>query len=228
MRGIHDEELKRRAIGLRRKGYSYPMIEKVLSIPRATLSGWLSGLCLSARVKCVLLKRKKQNLLVVREKARVVLQKNRQVASHDRDLKVVEDYKNFGLDIRAKELLLAMLYLGEGFKRVSVVGLGNSNPDICKMFIRLLKDIYNVSDEKFRCYLHLRMDQNSEKEKKYWSKKLEISEQLFRKTQFDRRTRNSKTWSSYHGVCSVYCYDAVIEKRVTALQKFLVKKILGG
>jgi len=228
MRGVHDEKLKHQAIALRRKGYSYPMIVKVLSVPRATLSGWLSELRLSVRVKGILLKRKKQNLVAVREKALVVLQKNRQVASHSRDLMIAADYDNFGLDKRTKELLLAMLYLGEGFKRVSVVGLGNSNSDICKMFVRLLKEIYNVPDEKFRCFLHLRMDQNSEEEKKYWSRKLGLSEQLFRKSQFDRRTQNSKTWSSYHGVCSVYCYDAVIEKRITALQKFLVKKILGG
>jgi hypothetical protein len=55
----------------------------------------------------------------------------------------------------------------------------------------------------------------------YWSKHIAIPQSQFRKAQFDRRTTGKSTHSDYHGVCAVYCYDARIEKRLTAVQEVL-------
>lgn len=227
MKGIKNETLKFEAIKLRRRGYSYPMIEKKLGTPRATLSGWFKSLKLPLSARHCILDRKRKNLEKLREKALLVLKQAVRKRRQEIDDKVAGDFFNFDLDVQEKELLLAMLYLGEGFKKCSVVGLGNSNPEIAALFVKLLRDIYNVEDSKLRCFLHLRMDQDAEVEKSFWSKQLAIPEIYFRKSQFDKRTINSKTWKNYHGVCIVYYYDAKIEKRLTSLQGLLIKKILG-
>lgn len=228
MKGIKNEILKNEAIKLRRLGYSYPMIEEKLGTPRATLSGWFKGLKLSATARRRILDRKRKNLDILRQKALVVLRREIGRRKQETDDKVTSDFSGFKLDVRTKELLLAMLYLGEGFKRSSVIGLGNSSPEIAALFVKLLRDIFKIEDSRLRCFLHLRMDQDAEAEKSFWSKQLAIPEIYFRKPQFDKRTINSKTWVSYHGVCVVYCYDAKIEKRLTSLQSLLIKKILGG
>ena len=138
------------------------------------------------------------------------------------------DFIKFDFNKNTSELLLAMLYLGEGFKKTrSHIGLGNSNPEIALMFIKLLKLIYKAEESKFRCFLHLRMDQDEKKERVFWSNFLGISIKYFRKTQFDKRTEGTKTWKEYHGVCAIYYYDAKIEKRLVILQKYLISKILG-
>lgn len=219
--------LKKAAILLRKKGYSYPMIKKVLGVANGTLNSWFKNLKLPKKAQNKILMRKRNNLAALRQKALVTL-KDRISRRKIEVFKLVEkDYEGYSFDVHTKELLLAMLYLGEGFKKTrSHIGLGNSNPKIVLLFVKFLRDIYKVDDSKFRCFLHLRMDQNSEIEKKYWSNQLSIPDIYFRKPQLDKRA-TTKTWSWYHGVCAVYCYDAKIDKRLMALQQILIEKSLG-
>ncbi|MSU75154.1 MAG: hypothetical protein EXS55_01415 [Candidatus Magasanikbacteria bacterium] len=228
MRGITDVELKKQAITLRRRGYTFPMIEQKLGVPRATLSGWFSGLKLSPIVYQHLLARKRRHLVAARKKALKILKNNRDERAVELNSQIQNEFSTLVLSVQQKELLLAMLYLGEGFKKRSTIALGNSNPRILSMFVQLVREIYQLQESKFRCFLYLRADQDQEKEKKFWSKILHIPLSQFRKSQHDKRTLGKKTWKGYHGVCAVYCYDATIEKRLTILQQLLLEKILSG
>jgi len=228
MRGVKNLKLKEEATLLRKRGFTYPMIEKKLSVSRATLSGWFVGLELSNTVKAKLLNRKKDHLAHIRAIALDLLKTKRENVICKIKNKIEDDFFSFNFDKNVSELLLAILYLGEGFKKTrSHIGLGNSEPSIVLIFVKLLRSIYNVENTRFRCYLHLRFDQNEKNEKKFWSNYLQIPEKYFRKTQFDKRTQGKKTWDNYRGVCAVYCYDAKIEKRIVYLQKYLINKILG-
>jgi len=227
MRGIKNTKLKKEAITLRKKGCSYPMIEDKLGTPRSTLNFWFRDLVLSKKAQVIILERKRKSLTKVRKKAVSVLREKKKEEIKKINDQVDLDYKYYNFSKKDKELQLAMLYLGEGFKRKGCLGLGNSNYKISLVFVKLLREIYSVNDSKLRCFLHLRYDQNEFLEKKYWSEKLNISLDYFRKTQFDKRTKGRKTWEGYHGVCSVYCYDAKIDKRLTFLQDLLIKKLLG-
>lgn len=228
LKGEKRDSLKRLAISLRKRGYTYPMIEKKIGVVRATLGGWFKNLELP-EVACErILERKRVNLERHRIKALQALRKRRA-----KDLENVYIEAGHGLslvkfDLPTIEVFLAMLYLGEGFKRRSTIGLGNSNADIMSIYIKMLRRVYKVNENQLTCYLHLRFDQDPEKERRYWSQVLNIGEDRFRKSQFDKRTKGSKTWESYHGVCCVYCNCAKIEKRLTALQKLLVEKIKKG
>lgn len=226
--GIRRDKLKKQAVALRENGESYSAIELELGVSRATLSGWLGKLSLSTQAKKIILKRKQDHLKQACQKAASEHRRIRDEEVEKIVKEVVTDFTNLKFDRLTKEMLLAMLYLGEGFKKRSVVGLGNSNPKIVSVFVELLREIYLVSDNKLRCFLYLRADQNDEKEKRYWSKMLRINVSLFRKSQKDKRTLGKKTYKGYHGVCAVYCYDASIEKRLMAFQEVLLKKLLMG
>ncbi len=228
MRGVHNAQLKKQAIILRQEGYTYPMIIKKLSVPKATLHVWFTGLELSDDVKVKLLNRKRDHITQIQKMASDLSKIKREQNFERIKSEIESDFFDFNFDKNALELLLAMLYLGEGFKKTrSHIGLGNSDPNIALMFVRLLKLIYKVEDSRLRFFLHLRMDQDEKKEKVFWSNHLEVSESYFRKTQFDKRTEGSQTWEGYHGVCTIYCYSAKVEKRLVFLQKYLVNKILG-
>lgn len=226
MQGVKNEKLKAEAIALRQKGYSYPMIEKELKVGRSTLSGWFKNLKLSEDISFLINDRKKKNLIKIRKKALAMLKKQKEKTLKEIRKKVNEDFKEVFFSNKFKELLLVMLYLGEGFKRKSTVGLGNSNPKIMAVFVKLLKEIYSVKEDNIFCSLHLRYDQDVDKETEYWSKIIGIDKSRFRKAQFDRRTIGIKTWDTYHGVCSVYFHNAKVEKRLTYLQEFLLNKIM--
>lgn len=70
------------------------------------------------------------------------------------------------------ELALAVLYFGEGSKKNVETAIGNSDPLILNFFIKILRNIYHLSDDKMRCELYLRADQDPEKIKHFWAKKL--------------------------------------------------------
>lgn len=222
------KKIKESAISLRKRGYTYGEIVIRLGVPKATLHGWFGDLVLSAKSRKILLEKKRQNLVILRKKAVVVLRERQRVASAKLTSELNSYFADVKFDIKTKEMLLAMLYLGEGFKNRSQVALGNSNPEILQMFVRLIKEIYHVTDENLRCYLYLRMDQDGEKEKRYWSKRLNLPTTIFRKPQFDKKTGGTKTWLDYHGVCSVGFGNAMVDKRLKIVQNILVKKILGG
>lgn len=223
--GIERDKLKVRAVRLRRQGVSFPTIEKKLEVHRSTLSGWFSALKLSDSAQKIILNRKKDNLKVARVLAAKSKNLAREVKKKKVKAEVAHDFFSLPKDKTVKEALLAMLYLGEGFKRTSTIGLGNSNPRILYVFVKLLREIYQVPNSRLSCYLHLRADQNSEKEKKFWSKSLKIPLSCFRKSQIDKRTTGKKTWKNYHGVCAVYCHDAELEKHLTAWQEVLLEKL---
>ncbi len=224
MRGVKNLSLKNKVIFLRKKGLSYDEIILKTGVGRSNLSGWFSGLVLSPKIKKILLEKKRKHLIKARSKAFVVLNDKRNRENKDITLQVNDTLSKISFDIHVKEALLATLYLGEGFKAKLAIGLGNSNPDIMLFYISLMRSVYEVSEEKFRIFLHLRHDQDDVLEKIYWSKLLCIPLNKFGKTQFDHRTIGSKTWKEYHGVCSLYYYDAKIEKRLTIFQKSIINE----
>lgn len=227
MRGIKDEKLKQEAIKLRRLGQSYSTIENKLKVAKATLSGWLGGLRLPKSAMLRISTRKKNHLKNIRPRAQEVKSVKRAERYVQLQRAVIKDFGTDKFDVRRKELLLAMLYLGEGFKGKFCIGLGNSNPEIMRLFVKLVREVYTTDESKFRCFLHLRMDQMEEKEKSFWSRQVGVPLVNFRKTQFDKRTLGRKTWQNYHGVCVVYYYDAAIDKRLSEVQRMIIKKVLG-
>jgi transposase len=220
--------LKERAVALRLGGETYPEIEKQLGVNRSTLSGWLAKLVLPKSSVKMIAERKRLHLVDARLLAANAHRNARMREIKEQKEVVYKEYEHKKLDKASLELILASLYLGEGVKVGNVLGLANSNPKIVFSFVNLVRWLYSPDEEKFRCFLHLRMDQSDKKEKEYWSNSLSIPVEKFGKSQFDRRTLGKKTHLGYHGVCIVYYYDARLARRLAALQNCLLDKILTG
>jgi hypothetical protein len=216
--------LKGRAISLRKRGVSFRYIENKLGIPRSTLSGWFKDIKLSKKQKEKLSNNWKNGLTNARKKA--VLWHKKQ--KDDRRQKINGEVKNFisGIEINKKigELIMATFYLAEGGKQENNFALANSNSEILKGIINLLRCLYKIDESKFRCALHLRKDQNESKSKEFWSKTLNIPESQFTKTQFDKRT-TKKTYEHYKGVCVLIYYDMALQRRILFLGVEMLKNI---
>jgi len=220
--------LKNRAVDLRRSGASYPEIEKQIGVNRSTLSGWLSKLSLPKASSEKIKNRKHLHLANARLLAADYHRNAHQLALKEQGEVIFKEYGDYKLDKTILELVLAALYLGEGVKRDNVIALANANYKIVSAFVNLVRFIYKPEESKFRCFLHLRIDQIDDDEKRYWSKMLSIPISKFGKSQFDRRTLGKKTRLGYHGVCIVYYYDARLARRLVALQNFLLDKLSKG
>lgn len=212
--------IKPEAIRLRKLGKSLPYIHIKLGIPKSTLSYWLKDIELTVIQKNKLESDRKKALVKARKKAviwhndakayRIKISEN-----HGRILLDNIDYNNKHIT----ELALALLYLGEGTKAQSETGMGSSDPTILKFFVNCLRYLYQIPEEKIKCELHLRADQNPDLLLKFWSNELNISKENFRKPYLDKRTEGTSTYDSYKGVCLVRCGSVAIQRKLVYIAK---------
>jgi hypothetical protein len=215
---------KEMAIRLRKRGKSIRNIEKVLGIPRSTLSGWLYNVELTREQKLKL----HQKWLVALVKARLKAAEINKKGRLERIERIKQEVKKSMLGVKMDkilgELMLAIFYLAEGTKKENAIVIANSDSKILKAFLNLFRYVYQTNKSKFRCCLHLREDQPEEQLKNYWSGILKISKSQFHKTQFDKRT-TKPTFKNYKGVCVVIYFDMSLQRRILYIGEELLLMI---
>ena len=76
-----------------------------------------------------------------------------------------------------------ILYWGEGYKtaKSSGVDFANSDPDMIALFVKFLRVIYRVDENRFRVLLYCYENQNTQSLIKFWSKLTGIPKKQFSK-----------------------------------------------
>src|SRR3989344_827777 len=218
---------REQAIKLRKRGKSLRFIAHKLNIPKSTLSGWLKNISLTRKQEAALKRSWKDALIYARKKAVVwhnVERQKRLNLAEDEARKTIDN-----IDVKNRyvlDLALAMLYFGEGIKKNSETGLGNSDPLILKMFLYVLKRNYRVDVNKIRAELYLRADQDVQKMKKFWSGELGLPIENFRYAHLDKRTQGSKTYRGYHGVCLLRCGNVAIQRKLINISKEFFERVV--
>lgn len=178
------KEKKERAIALRLQGKSYTEIMKALNLPsKGTLSFWFKNIELTTDAK-----RK--------------LEKNTQIAwkrglhrfNEERTAKILEENKKITAgasllipQLSKQELLLigSALYWGEGSVRESNsnfahrISFSNSDPRMVRIFMRYLREILNINDEKIYPEIQLHPNIEEYKTRKFWSDITGLQENRF-------------------------------------------------
>ena len=98
------------------------------------------------------------------------------------------------------------LFWGEGNKaNTQSVRLGNTDPDLIKVFLEFLESIFSIKTTRLRFGLQVFSDMDPDKAKNFWMKKLNIKTNQFQKVvvtkPFKKGTYRRKT---RHGVLTVY------------------------
>src|SRR3989344_853827 len=220
-------KLKGEAISYRKRGYSIRMIEKLLRIPKSTLSNWFKDVKLTRSQTNKLEKKQKNALRLARLKA--VLwhnqQKKKRIEFAQNDATITLKKINIE-NPHIIELALAFLYLGEGFKKNIETAIGSSDPSILKFFVAALKHIYHFDSTNIYFQLNLRADQSPTHLIRYWSKELKIPKKNFKYDSIDKRTLGIKTYPHYKGVCQLRCGNVYIQRKLVCLSKMFCKKII--
>lgn len=197
---------KEKTINLRKTGKTYSEIREILNvpIPKSTLSCWCKNINLSESQK----NRIKQKISKNAEKGREIAletNKKKRLFYLKSIEKRVSHLSNKIKDKDTAKIALAMLYLGEGNKNErNGLTFGNSSPTIIKIYLKLLRQCYNVNENKFRCTVQCRADQNTKKLENFWSKTTNIPLRNFYKAQIDPRTIGKPSKKiDYKGVCRV-------------------------
>ena len=193
--------LKQQAITLRKEGKSYGQILKILNLKsKGTLSAWFKDLELS-------------------EKSKILLKKNNQLASKrrlfesntKRTEKIMEENENSRSignteigTLSKRELLLVAtaLYWGEGTKIENKKGqqqivFTNSDPFMIQVFLRFLREIWNVKEEKIRAGIHIYPNINPQEARGYWSNITNLPiDRFYIVTQVSRASQNKRPHNS--------------------------------
>jgi len=220
-------ELKNNAVKLRQQGLSIGKIEYRLKIPRSTLSGWFKNIQLTPKQKKKLLANQKNALVKARKKAVLWHNTQKKIRLQEAENAALKTLENININNQnILEVALAFLYLGEGSKNNLETALGSSNPLILKFFVAVIKKVYKLDINKIRCELSLRADQDPEEIKFFWAKTLKLSIRNFKQINIDQRTKGSRTYPYYKGVCHLRCSNAAIQRKLIYLGNSFCHKVI--
>lgn len=181
-----------KALKLRLSGKSYSEIKKTLGVPKSTLSGWFSGLELSEKNKKRILKRARQKSLAGLLKRN----KNQTTLAIKRKLNIQSEAAKEIKNLSKENLLFigVSLYWAEGYKRPIMkngreltchsVGLTNSDSDLVKIYLRFLREICHVSEDKINADIRIFEHQNTNNLLNYWGEITGIKKEKFGKVYY--------------------------------------------
>lgn len=175
--------LRRRAIVLRKKGYSYNLIRHRIPVSKSTLSYWLREIPYKPN-KLVRERVNKRLLEFVMEKRRKKMASIRLIQSE-------MEQKLLPLSLRDLEMFGLGIYVGEGTKLLSLLRIVNADPRVICLAIRWLQDVFLVPQKNFYLRIHLYPDSNIEEALRYWSKVTGIPKTQFYSPQIDLRANKS-------------------------------------
>lgn len=168
---------------------SYNEINKILGIPKSTLSNWLSKIPLSLEAKTRLENR-------VREGGVNAFVKHNKQQTFDARIraKTIREAASWEVgSISNNDLLIvgAVLYWAEGYKRIRVIDgreitshricFTNSDPFMVSVFILFLRKTMEIPPEKISIEMRLFEHMNAEETILYWMKVTNLPRSQFKK-----------------------------------------------
>lgn len=218
----YEIDLKTEVKRLRGLGKTYSEIIQFVGvkIPKSTLFQWCKNVKLptgySERVV-------KLNQINLKKAQRLAWEANKIKRRKYLD-EIKHDNKAIAKEIRKSStamIALAMLCLGEASKyktKHKAFSLGSSDPRIIIIFLTLLKRFGEYRQEKVRCTVQCRADQNVVDLENYWGRVTNIPKSLFYKARIDPRTKGKPTKNKdYKGVLVFDYYDTKIQLRLESL-----------
>src|SRR3989344_9555674 len=139
---MHQPTTRDKAISLRKQGYSYNHISKIISVPKATLSDWLCRL--------PYIPNKYTIDTIGKARAAAGLKKS-QLKKESLNNAVLQAEKDIGnLSKRDLFMLGLGIYIGEGAKSYDITQVANANPAIIRLSVKWFMEICGVKLENFR------------------------------------------------------------------------------
>ena len=216
--------LRERAVSLRKNGESYNNIRKLLGIrSKGTLSNWFKGIKLPKKSIELLAKNNK----LAHERGLFTANKNRNVRIDNENKKAYTEGQNYIQPISKKELLLigAVLYWGEGTKserNAASLTLSNSDPLMISVYMRFIREILKIPEEKIRAGIHIYPSISGDEAKKFWSKTTNLPENRFYIiTQVSRASQNKRPFN-------ILPFGTVVIKINNRQQFYKVKGMIKG
>lgn len=200
-------ELKKKAIALRLKGYSYSEILKIIPVAKSTLSEWFRSVKLAKRQIHILSEKKRAG------QRRGALAKKEQCHVRRQEIYDKAKYQIGDLSDREVWLICVGLYWAEGGKEKSYrmgkqFDFFNTDPRMLRVMMYWLVSIVKIPIEhlKFEIYIHRNYEDRIKTIQQYWSKELEVSLENLSKIRYKKhnpKTNRKNVGNLYNGLVRV-------------------------
>lgn len=204
--------LKYRAIKLRRSGYFYAEIASELGLAKSTAYMWTHKEVLEPKQVNALVERLRQNKR--RRIKYLAILKRQKREERDRQIQqnAIQIVNASELALNHKRLLCAILFWCEGGKDVAGgIRFMNSDPEMIRTFLVLLRQSFELDESKFRALVHLHEYHDQQKQLKFWSNLTKIPLGQFNKPYLKPHT-GINTREGYPGCISVRYHDGSFGK----------------
>ncbi len=207
---------------LRKRGFTYTEIEKIVGVSRSTVSLWLSRETWSKAITDDNKKRSaKENSkrISLLNTARGNQYKKLYAEAERSAVTEFKHYKNNPLFIAG-----LMLYVGEGDNGDSnLIRLANTKIEIHRIFIKFLTEFMGVSREKIRFWVLLYPDLDPLTCSRFWSRGLKIPLTQFHKYQVIEGKRKKRVLR--YGVGNTIIGNAVLKKKLMKWIELVLKEL---
>lgn len=204
---------------LRIQGFSFQEISDKLKLSKTTAYNWTKDVNLSKKAKARLAKRiicgsfkAKENR---RKKKKILLEKL--ISQAEKEISTLKMGK-----VLAKIICSALFWCEGNKNELTSLRFTNSEPEMIRLFLFLLRKSFPLDEKKFRCLIHLHDYHNEKKQIECWSKITKIPQKQFYKSYHKPHTGKRKR-KNYPGCLALSYYDAKIVKELWAYYKAIQK-----
>lgn len=211
--------IRKHAEVLRRKGFSLNEIHGATGISKATLSVWLYNIELGNDARNRLLTKIKLGQVISAEN------KKRRAREAEEGFRMQAErlLKKVSISKTHARFICAMLYWCEGNKNPkSGMRFINSDPNLVKTFLRLLRTGFDLDESKFHPTLHLHTYHNPIMQLDFWSEVTHIDKKQFTRPYLKPNTGINKR-EGYPGCISVVYQSTVFARELQGYAKAFVK-----
>jgi predicted transcriptional regulator len=209
----------RKAIALRKRGYSVKEIAAILPIAKSTVSFLVQGVKLNKKAEARIIKR------IGLGRLRAGQAKKERVRMFEE--KCLEDGRilNSAIyqDVQFAKIMCAMLFWCEGNKNPRHgMYFTNSDPNLIRKFLELLRKSFKIDESKFHPCIHIHEYHDPKKQLDFWSKATNIPKEQFirpyRKVNTAKRIREG-----YQGCIGIrYCSNNLARELIGIAKAFLL------
>lgn len=231
MPNAYPKETKQKARNLRSGGWSLGEINRELSIPKNTISGWVKDIGLSKEQR----RRIKEKIIASGAIGRPLAVKliREKIENWKNEIrKQVKHFSRVALqNSEIGRIICGILYLCEGAKYPAsrFLHFGNSDPDMMTFFLASLRKYYRIDENKLRFDINYRYDQDYKKLRNFWSKITGIPKEKFFNRKADTRTKGKPTLKKdYYGVGRLIYYDTKVQFELQSIGEAIIKSGAEG
>lgn len=219
----YSTKLKKRAVYLRKQGYSIKEIASLLNIAISTSSLWLNNVELNSRAQTIL----REKRILGQYKSRLTLKEKRHKKDLERWALVNELLSKIIPSKELYKLCCSLLYWCEGNKsKDTYLRFTNSDPTLIKTFLFFLRNGFKIDNSKLRILMHLHEYHKENIQKEFWHEITKIPINQFHRTYWKPHT-NKRKHDNYPGCIAISYYDAEVAKEIMSIYNSLVHRGVG-